>query len=225
MKLEIRKGNIDLLETILPNVHMIEYCKNFTDDDNVFIKKFIDNRHNFPNLKSLDVGICGTNAYSIDLAKYEQLFFLFDDELIENIRISNGYDCIYKEKGEICARIPYSNAINLHPRINKIYFTQLGVHSGRISFRTIFNNFPTSLNKIIFVVSLSLIQETSIQILDETQKLPFGVELFLEINGHGRIKNIDFRLCDYVLNVKSGEKITFSDEARKQKNIILLNFS
>lgn len=147
---------------------------------------------------------------------------MFDNDLIENIRITNGYDTIYKESGEICARIPYSNIINLHPHINKIYFTKNGEHSGRVNFRTIFNNFPSSLKKIIFVVTLGLIQSTIITVLDEFQKLPFGVELFLEINGRGTIKHINFELDNYLLNVKSNENITVDNEIYKNKNIIFM---
>lgn len=222
MKLVIRKNNINSLETLQYDISTIEYFKNFTDNDDIFIKKFIDNIHNFPNLKIFYVAICGTNSYYHDITKYEKLFFLFDNDLIENIRITNGYDTIYKEKGEICARIPYSNIINLHPHINKIYFTKNGEHSGRVNFRTIFNNFPSSLKKIIFVVELSLIQSIVITVLDKFQKLPFGVELFLEINGRGIIKHINFELDNYVLTIKSNENITFDNEIYKNKNIVFI---
>ena len=204
------------------NIFTIEYYKHVTDNDDIFIKKFIDNRHNFPNLKVFDVCIYGTNSYYNDLAKYEQLFFLFDDELIENIRITNGYDVIYKKNGKICARVPYSKTINLHPRINNIYFTLHGLYSESVNFITIFDNFPTSLKKIIFVVTLSVIPVVTITILDKSQKLPFGVELFLELNGRGLVENIDFQLCNYVLNVKSTVNITFGDEIRKNKNFVFM---
>ena len=181
MKLEIRKKNINSLETMHLNIFTIEHYQSYTDDDDIFTKKFIENIHNFPNLKNFYVFINGTNTYHADFSKFEQLFFLFDNDFIENIRITNGYYEIYKKNGKICARIPYLSKINLHPCINKIYFILNGTRSGYVNFRTIYNNFSTSLKKITFVVTLASIQSTVITLLDNSQKLPFGTELFLQI--------------------------------------------
>lgn len=83
MKLVIHKNNINLLERLQLNISAIEYYKNFTDNDDVFIKKFINNIHNLPNLNSFYVSICGTNSYYHDLTKYEQLFFCLITTLLK----------------------------------------------------------------------------------------------------------------------------------------------
>jgi hypothetical protein len=225
MILTIQDYDIKLLKIFQPDIITIKYIRSFAKKNEVFVKCFIDNIGNFPNLKNFYVVIKGSNYYDHDLVEFEKLFFLFEKDSVENIRISNGHEVLYKENGEIGAHIPYKSSINLHPKINNVEFATTGYHSSSIVFEPweMLNNLPISVKKITFCVSFTLIKEGTIKILGgQNFKLPFGTELFLKIDGCAYIKNIIYLAHHDKLNIISSKNIIFNEEILKNTNLVFV---
>jgi hypothetical protein len=224
-ELSITNQNIHLLEEKNENIKSITYKKSLTDNDNIFITAFVKNRTNFLNLENLFVSIIGSNCYSFDLEKYEKLYFLFKDDKIKKMDITNGYFSINKDNENIIMTLPYSPSIKIYPEVNIINFKyegglSLGLNDQYVRFNTIYDNLPITLKKInLIACHHALAKFLIIKVFDIKQKIPFGVELCLTIKGEGIIKDIKYELDK---QLKVYHTSTIDEEVYKNKNIIFI---
>lgn len=223
-ELNITNQNLEILKENNSGIITIIYKKSVTDDDNIFIDSFSKYRTNFPKLENLFINVMGTNSYYHDLEKYQLNFnLLLEDDKIKNIIITNGLYSIKKENDNIIFTIPYSKVIKIYPNVNIlncIYNRGNLSTIAHFKFETLYNNLPMSLKKINLIIKSNMFARTlNIIVFDKTQKIPFGTELCLFIEGNIIINSIEYDL-NQPLTIYHNSKI--HNDVYKNKNLVFI---
>jgi hypothetical protein len=177
------------------------------------IGKIIESLFNYkifiPKLENIDITLFGTNTWIIDMLRFECLYFLMEDEQIKKMSISNSSYSIEKINNNFILKIPYSSTVQIPHNVHEINFIyDGGVMMKKLNqffiFKTIFQNFPPTLNKINLhatISSCTINKICDIKIFDSEQKIPFGTEVNLIMSGRGEIVNLTCALSNQKVKI------------------------